>query len=142
MFPCCYSIDESPSSIVGRLTSTEAEQWCNPQLSTRQVARRRELRALVDSADQLLERCGLRFGPGRLVTGAQLPWRGSQDHLRCSSEGNRGGPRGRDHCVPETGCGLNIGRVPEMAKRQSEGRGKGEGVRIPNGLCVARSQVD
>jgi hypothetical protein len=41
------------------------------QLGTVSVLRRNQLRALTESANQLLERSGLRFCLTRLVTGAQ-----------------------------------------------------------------------
>jgi hypothetical protein len=44
---------------------------CDHLLSTVFIVKRRQLRVLTDSADQLLERFGLRFRLARLMTGAQ-----------------------------------------------------------------------
>jgi hypothetical protein len=44
---------------------------CNHLLSTVFIVRRRQLRGLTESADQLLERFVLRFRLARLMTGAQ-----------------------------------------------------------------------
>jgi hypothetical protein len=60
-------------AVYGRIDvlGPESPDLCDPPLGAVFVLGRRELGALAESADQFLERFGLRFSLARLVTGAQ-----------------------------------------------------------------------
>jgi hypothetical protein len=117
---------------------------CNHLLSTVFIVRRRQLRGLTESADQLLERFVLRFRLARLMTGAQdcHSWAfniGSNGPLVEVQEGDEGEAILSSRMVASLYGSGSMRSFPDTETNRE--RERGEGIRIPNWLSGQSSKL-
>jgi hypothetical protein len=115
---------------------------CNHLLGTVFIVRRRQLRGLTESADQLLERFVLRFRLARLMTGAQdcHGWAfkiGSNGPLVEVQEGDEGEAILSSRMVASL---YKSGSMRSFLDTETN-RERGEGIRIPNWLSGQSSKL-
>jgi hypothetical protein len=112
---------------------------CNHLLGTVFIVRRRQLRGLTESADQLLERFVLRFRLARLMTGAQ-DCHGWAFKIRSNDpvqEGDEGEAILSSRMVASLYESGSMRSFPDTETN----RERGEGIRIPNWLPGQSSKL-